>query len=758
MAERPQENTDPGPAGSTPSTFRLPPGATFGPDHSIELRPMPTPAQVQQFMTGWAMDYDIRDLHLLLTLVPPITPHPVDISAFGDATDDQSWFRLADAPGAPPIEAPSSRWTRPMSDKESALITVSSKVIGGFIVGSVSNLLVKYGLFSASHLGDRPRDTLTRLFDRLRLRHALFLALPPVLPLRYGTWMDRHGEVVPAQTTTIAMRHSANPWEILRTALAGDDGGSSLGMLLRLNQPDALTLPLAWDEAVVSGVPGPDGAEVSLTVNPRGVDPSELVTSIREMARLIDRLIEEDLPPEFWVKFLGKIVEPSADFDVVYDLADSLEHVPDRLRAAVRAGVFGNHTAMHLIAALRDIDYTTSFIDANNVRKALFGLTSSELDAVSRGLYLADAGVDPGDLTQPDLPLGPSDQPYEPLILLGDSVAAYARNFPAGAIAADTPVRTNAMLIEGLQYPSGPPELLPMTLFAEGRTPPERAPREEQPLADAWGAWWNQSQPTIRAAYVMDTASQILEQLFYVDDALLAMSGLAAGDGFIGQMIRRMLDTSDLSNLTEFLGGAPPASAVRFAFRQLMTDMFLSVFINPPDAEVELPRYAPQSLYPVFCWMDSADRRARIDAALGPVVLAPPSTGLLRIIEEHFAGWGHYNKVPPPSSAPLPTRGFVVELATPGGGVASGAIEPSESGALGRLLRDLAEGVEPKDLDRCDLAILRDWMTDAAGASLATLREDLEPTWGHVLIESGRPHSNPMPSDWASPVHGPRRA
>ena len=240
----------------------------------------------------------------------------------------------------------------------------------------------------------------------------------------------------------------------------------------------------------------------------------------------------------------------------------------------------------------------------------------------------------------------------------------------------------------------------------------------------------------------MDTASQILEQLFYLDDAMLAMSGLAAGDGFIGQMVRRMLVTSGLSNLTELLGGAPPASAVRFAFRQLMTDMFVSVFTDPPDSDAEFPAYNRHTLYPVFCWMNSTDRRARIDAALGPVLLAPESTGLFRLIEEQFAGWGHYNQLPPPSSDPLPTRGFVVELATPGGGMASGEIDSSEAGALGRVLRDLADGVEPKALDRCDLAILREWMADAAGASLATLREDLEPAWGPVPIDGDRPNLN----------------
>ncbi len=47
---------------------------------------------------------------------------------------------------------------------------------------------------------------------------------------------------------------------------------------------------------------------------------------------MIARLPERKLPPEFGVKFLGKIDAPGTDFDVVYDLADSLAHVPDRLR------------------------------------------------------------------------------------------------------------------------------------------------------------------------------------------------------------------------------------------------------------------------------------------------------------------------------------------------------------------------------------------------------------------------------------------
>ncbi|MCA9906672.1 MAG: hypothetical protein KC547_22610, partial [Anaerolineae bacterium] len=270
---------------------------------------------------------------------------------------------------------------------------------------------------------------------------------------------------------------------------------------------------------------------------------------------------------------------------------------------------------------------------------------------------------------------------FQPMVLLGDDFHAYADNFGT-------------------------------TPFQRGDYETPQVVPDERLAAGLWQTWWNDSQPALDAAYVIDTASLILQQIINLDDMLLALNDLAVGDGLIAMLIRRTLNEQGLTRFVDALGGASPVAALRYFFRQLFTDLFMDWFKANEDVKAS-------DLYPIFCWMNTQAKRDAIDGALGPKIEATP--------ENAGSLWGVILAIKLAAGYPL-SEPFVIR------GAFLPNVRDKDKGALGRALDLFTQ--YPGDPERAanaishvELGYLRAWLELARTDCLVDLQPALEPDW-----------------------------
>jgi hypothetical protein len=260
------------------------------------------------------------------------------------------------------------------------------------------------------------------------------------------------------------------------------------------------------------------------------------------------------------------------------------------------------------------------------------------------------------------------------------------------------------------------------TPFETGAVPKQGVVLEQQLANGLWTQWWNDTRPTLDFAYVLDTAGIVVEQLLHLDDALLAVNSLAAGEGPVAGALRGALDDQAVGSLSEGLGGASPGAILRFAFRQLWTDHFVDWVEKEQDlaGTADPDRIRTADLYAVFNWMASKTKREQIDAALGSVLeVTEENAGPLYDAYQGFAfAWVYRDH-------PLSVRGWMLPNAA-----------EEDRGAFGRIITALAgPGIDGITLG--DIGLIRDWLEGARSARIDNLREQLEPDWDFPAPNDG---------------------
>jgi hypothetical protein len=453
---------------------------------------------------------------------------------------------------------------------------------------------------------------------------------------------------------------------------------STLGSIVGLTAPpDAFALPLAWGEAVHSGL----GKDVLAEL------PDDTKRSLNKWADDLEKALGKGADTIAWGSVVAALTgtllgSPAlgAILGVLGAELSVLEHSlagwPAALRSAADDNAHLNDSAYHLLEMLRSTQF-----------KGLFGSHLESALNLDKQVFIV--GTTPDDTHTVEYAMQPDKAPkaFPSAILLGDVFAEYANQFGLHPKVKGTP-------------------------FARGDAPVPSVAATQQDAARFWTTWWNDAQPTLDLAYLIDTASMVLEQLVNIDDALLAAADLALGDGLVAAIVRRGLVDEGLDRYTDALAGVSPVGAIRYLFRQLFTDLFIDWIgvnegVNPSD------------LYPIFRWMNSKAKRANIDDVLGPLAeatneAAGSMSGLVSGLRFLFS----YT-----SSQPMQLRGVFLA-----------GLPDDQRGALGRAISAItANSSDPKAAAKAvtyaDLGMLRGWLELARASDLVDIHGDLEPDW-----------------------------
>jgi hypothetical protein len=627
---------------------------------------MPSSEAVIEFIDRLTTQYPIR----------------VDVQPFNQLTTDEfnKWFDAFR-----PEHAPISDWAVPLDNNEEALLEHACKALSWSAFGTLVAELKAQGVYPAEWgIGAGfQRSTTERLFDRLRLNHIYYAGQVKRWPF---WWSHPRNAEQGIQTTIFGRRHSQNAFYLLREKLS--TGGNALGSIVGLTDaPHTFAMPLEWIEAAESGL----SPEIRSTL------PADTQAGLRDFAHDLDNGIHDVANTSFIVGLIAGIGAALVGGPVLggllvvlgaeaKKLAKSLDSWPDELRAAGAADERLNDAGVHLLRMLRTTDFKGLF--SNKIEDAL------NLD---EKVFLVDLPHDTVEDVERALVTLPT-VPFQPMVLLGDQFAEYAKQFgrtPFMHGGSNIPVVTSA----------------------------------ERLAAGLWTTWWNDSKPSLDAAFVIDTASLILEQLMYLDDSLLALNDLVVGDGIVAVIVRRALDEKGLTRYVDALGGASPVASLRYLFRQLLTDLFMELMHEKEDV-------AESDLHPIFCWMNSSAKRKAIDDALGPKIEATA--------ENAGDMWA-------PILAIKGSIGFQLGDSISIRGAFLQNVSDEEKGALGRPISVFTE--YPSDPERAAAAIsdselgyLRGWLALARKDCLAGLHDALEPDWD----------APPAPPSTGTP-HGPDR-
>ncbi len=113
--------------------------------------------------------------------------------------------------------------------------------------------------------------------------------------------------------------------------------------------------------------------------------------------------------------------------------------------------------------------------------------------------------------------------------------------------------------------------------------------------------------PTREFVHVLDLASVILEQYYCMDDAIMAVSDLIVNPaGLISYFVNA--DGTEFSCFADMLQGVSLARWFGILWRLQTSDAYFTRMKGDREC-----------LYPAFCWLDTAAKRARIDAVVGPL-------------------------------------------------------------------------------------------------------------------------------------------
>lgn len=635
---------------------------------------MPTSAGAQTFISKLTAEY--------LTPITNFAPY----SAMNIHDFNRWWDTYRSS------HSPINDWATSLTDNEAALLEYACKVLSSNAVGTTVLVLKQGDSYPAnwSSMNGFFRSTTERLFDRLRLNHVKYGGTVKRWPVWWGHDQDESPREYPPLTTIFGRRHDDNGFYLLRKKLSS--GYNTLGNIVGLTDaPDNFAMPLQWTEAIFSGLM-PD-VKAKLTEDARdGLD---------NFADDLESAVNNASNASLWGGIIGGVAATLLGLPVVggallvllgsqaSKLVNSIDHWPGKLRSAGAEGGELNDTAYYLLNMLRATDFKGLF--GNKLEDAL------DLDNKVFMLDLYDDQVQDVEYAmRPDLVNSPVT--FQPMILLGDTFASYASGFGVNP-----------------KYGVNP--------FKQGKMKgPDNVVSKQSNTAKLWTTWWNDCQPALDVAYVIDTASIVLEQLLHIDDALLALNDIAVGDGIIAMIVRRVLAERGLTRFVDALGGASPSAALRYFFRQLLTDLFIDWFRVKESV-------AAADLYPLFTWMNTSAKRERIDDALGPLVEVTADNagsmwGMISALRLVF----EYRPDPQLSGNPgdkLYLRGAFL----PGA-------KDRQKGALGRIFELF--GKYPDDAERavdeishCDLGNLRAWLELARLSHLVGLRDTLEPAWSY---------------------------
>lgn len=620
--------------------------------------------------------------------------HPIFFGPYATTSDDpvaaaanldsfNRWWRsYRDA------DAPIDDWAVALDDSEQALLDKACATLSSIhidlLISQLKTTVYPTDWGSSGSDAGQFRSTADRLFDRLRLNYLTArVSLPPVdpkefpLPWRLAGWASHDNKSMPPQTTIFGRRHELNAFYALGGRLSSS--GTPLGSLVGLTeQADSFALPLDWSEAVHSGLaPGID-AQLPDDIRKR---LGSFGDDVKSGVKALDQTT-------FWARLIGALSIPVTAVGGIAaiwlaglpkSLADAIDHWPSALKRASASNAYLDDVGYELLHMLRVTDYDGVF--EKKIEDAL--------DTDDNVLFV---GLSPSKVQDIERALRPSTTSgFEPMIVLGDVFGDYGQHFGR-------------------------------TPFEEGSVPGKGVIVEQQLANGLWTQWWNDTRPTLDFAYVLDTAAMVMEQLVNLDDALLAVNSLAAGEGPVAGALRSALDSQDVGSLADGLGGASPAAILRFAFRQLWTDHFVDWIEKEQDraGTTGTDRIRTQDLHPVFNWMASSTRRAQIDAALGPLLeVTPENAGQLYAAYQGFAFTWDYR------DHPLSVRGWMLPDAA-----------EQDRGAFGRIITALfGPGIDAITLG--DIGLVRDWLDGARRSRIDNLREQLEPNWHFPATNDG---------------------
>ena len=617
---------------------------------------MPAPERVARFV-------DALSRPTLLTLRP---------SEFDDEPNFNTWWKTFEED-----ESRSERWAQELTERETMLLEHACRLLSGEPWAQLIATLKKEGVYPpewGSYSGQF-RATGDRYFDRLRLTFLSPGIFTPTPVRRTPYWTAHDGSHMDPQTTVFARRHPENAMHALHRKLA--KGSGALGALVGLaDEPEDFAFPLAWSEAVHSGL----GEDVVAAL------PEDVRDRLEGFADDVEDGIEGLGSATFWARLggVGLLAAGAAPLGGMALLAgaatdrlgDAIAHWPAALRRAADEDATLDDVAYELLHMLRVTDYDGVF------ERAIEG--ALELD--EKVLFV---GLSHQEVLDLERALRPGSSSPEPMIVLGDAFAENAKLF------GNTP-------------------------FALGTTQFKDVVSTQRHAHGLWTRWWNSARPTVDAAYVLETAGIVLQQLMHLDDAVLALEGLANGEGIVAASLRSSVADQGQAAFSDALGGTSLSGAARYLLRQTLSDLFIDWVAADEEAQdvPEAERADPAGIRAALPWMRGSGKRTAIDAALGRVVeVDADSAG------ELYPGFTFLRALLDlgPQTA-LRTRAWLL----PG-------LPDADRGAFGRLLSALSASatsdLPAPDISLADLGYIREWIIDARQSSAVELKSQLEPSW-----------------------------
>ena len=129
----------------------------------------------------------------------------------------------------------------------------------------------------------------------------------------------------------------------------------------------------------------------------------------------------------------------------------------------------------------------------------------------------------------------------------------------------------------------------------------------------------------------------------HLDDAVLALEGLANGEGIVAASLRSSVADQGQAAFSDALGGTSLSGAARYLLRQTLSDLFIDWVAADEEAQdvPEAERADPAGIRAALPWMRGSGKRTAIDAALGRVVEVDADSG-----EPRTPGRGACRSVP----------------------------------------------------------------------------------------------------------------
>lgn len=557
------------------------------------LRRLPVEAEVrEEFVEVWLR---LSVFSLSEEFEFEILPIP-DVTESDTAVLDQWWAFPAprDASLWSAAGDPWRDWYTDLSDLEQAWVNECCSILGGplfrFLVQSLKGLTKLDGETKTypDSVGYLPssRYTTERLFDRLHINcYYVTDFAGDTSPYRLGSWWGTDQTWhAPLITRFVARSEDSPVYKVRRTIASG--AGTPLAIVVNASAvPDSYSLPLYWPEAVYSGL-SPDVTasipdDVRLSIQNTMGDGEGAIEQFRATAEVITVAAGASNT----LSSLFALFTLAADIGVGW-FATLITDVDTLLRDLSTASEQGwlNDAMADALEAVRD----TSTL--HKVVTGFTGLDHSEYWSMALALRTDNVPSDrASDSTEEAFPFFTFDQgtehAQEPLVHLGPVFLGYAATF---AVDRDD------------QYASG-----------QGTDLTTNVSDTQRHALDLWNQWVRDSAPTRQLAALFDSIGMIVEQLIYLDDAVLAVADLAFTEGMIGNLVRTTLQGKGLNYVSETLGGASPGQLVRFALRQLLTDLFIDFAVGQGWAE------SADCLYTIFCWMNSESKRDAITEVFG---------------------------------------------------------------------------------------------------------------------------------------------